>query len=154
MELMIHDYQTSAYGRTWVGKYIPYPNLFRVYRNTVSYQNRLAGINEYSELHMRIIPSKSHPVTDDLTSTLIEIWMPLTYDIPNGGINVCQVDHIYHTDITGQYCQITSDRKVFVNTNKFVGLQDRCGLVSFTTTNAIGGNNGVKMPSVAGDDTF
>jgi len=35
--LMIHDYSTSAYGRTWVGKYIPYPNLFRVYRNTVSF---------------------------------------------------------------------------------------------------------------------
>lgn len=83
---MIHDYQTSAYGRTWVGKYIPYPNLFRVYRNTVSYENRLAGINQYSELHMRIIPSKSHPVTDDSTSTLIEIWMPLSnylFPLPN-----------------------------------------------------------------------
>lgn len=82
---MINNYSTTAYGRTWVGKYIPYPNLFRVYRNTISYQNRRAGVNSYSELHMRIIPNTAHPQTDDITSTQIQIWMPLTYDIPNGG---------------------------------------------------------------------
>lgn len=120
---MIIDYQTTGYGRTWVGKYVPYPNLFRVFRNTVSFQDRVAGINQYAELNMRIIPYQEHPQTDAITSTQIAIWMPLTYDIPNGGTNVCYVDHIYHEDISGQYCDITSDRKIFVNTNRFVGLQ-------------------------------
>lgn len=68
---------------------------------------------------MRIIPNSYHPQTDSTQYTQIAIWMPLTYDIPNGGDNVCFVDHLYHTDIDGQYCQITSDRKIFVDTNKY-----------------------------------
>ncbi|KAL4501728.1 hypothetical protein ABPG72_018779 [Tetrahymena utriculariae] len=153
-DLEIHDNNQNADGRVWVGQHIPYPNLFRVYRNTISFQERKAGINDYAEFNMRIIPRKSHPQTDDVQSTQIQIWMPLTYDIPNGGINICQVDHIYHQDVDGQYCQITSDRKIFVNTNRFHGLDSTCGLVTFTTINAINDNNGIKMPPSAGNDSF
>ncbi|KAL4449717.1 hypothetical protein ABPG74_008090 [Tetrahymena malaccensis] len=153
-QLQINNLSYTANGKTWVGKFIPFPNLFRVYRNTVSFQNRRAGINQYAEMNMRIIPRAYHPETDDTQSTQIQVWMPLTYDIPNGGTNVCQVDHIYHTDIDGQYCQITSDRKIFMNTNRYAGLFNKCGLVYFTTQNSINNQNGVKMPSVAGADQF
>ncbi|EWS71333.1 hypothetical protein TTHERM_000331066 (macronuclear) [Tetrahymena thermophila SB210] len=152
--LQINNLNYNANGKTWVGKFVPFPNLFRVYRNTFSFQDRRAGINQYAEMNMRIIPRAYHPETDDTQSTQIQVWMPLTYDIPNGGTDVCSVDHIYHTDIDGQYCQITSDRKIFMNTNRNVGLFNKCGLVFFTTQNSINNQNGVKMPPVAGADQF
>ncbi|EGR29559.1 hypothetical protein IMG5_153310 [Ichthyophthirius multifiliis] len=153
-EQKIHDLNYQAEGSTWVGDFVPFPNLFRVYRNTVSFQDRRASTNDYAEVHMRIIPKKTHPQTDDSNKTQIEIWMPIEFDIPNGGQRVCEVTHKYHDDTSGQYCEITSDRKIFVNTNRYQGLMDKCGLVSATTINSINNQNGVKLPSVAGNNNF
>jgi hypothetical protein len=61
----------TARGETWVGELIPYPNLFRVYRNTISFEKRRASTNEYAEVHTRIIPKKPHSVTNDVDSTKI-----------------------------------------------------------------------------------
>lgn len=36
-EKKIHDFNTAANGKTWVGDFVPFPNLFRVYRNTISF---------------------------------------------------------------------------------------------------------------------
>jgi len=56
-----------------------------------------------------MIPKNAHPVTDaGISSTEIEIWMPLEFDIPDGGTSYCETTHDYpinhtktHTDIEG-----------------------------------------------------
>lgn len=35
--LQINNLNYNANGKTWVGKFVPFPNLFRVYRNTFSF---------------------------------------------------------------------------------------------------------------------
>lgn len=143
-----------------MGSNVPYPNLFRVYRNTQSFESRRAQTNDYAEVQMRMIPKNPHPQTDDVESTRVEIWMPLQYDIANGGNVICEIQHVYHDDKSGQFCEMTSDRKLFVNTNRMTGLDGQCGMVRVTTEGAIGtapnGDpaEGVKMPSEPGDNSF
>ena len=53
-----------------------------------------------------MIPKNSHPVTDSSTSTKIEIWMPLEFDIPNGGDNFCETTHDYPQNYTNTHQDI------------------------------------------------
>ena len=137
---------------TWIGK-LPFPNLYRVYRNTISFQNRKAQNGDYAEVHTRLIPKTVLPPTTGSTSAWVEIWMPTDFDIPNGGTALCQMGQEYHTDMSGQYCKITADRKILMNTNKLKGLQGSCSLLSMTTENAFGGD-GVKLPTNPGGSSF
>lgn len=137
---------------TWVGK-LPFPNLYRVYRNTISFQNRKAQNGDYAEVQTRLIPKTVLPPTTGSISAWVEIWMPTDFDIPNGGTALCQMGQEYHTDFSGQYCKITADRKIFMNTNKIKGLQGSCSLLSVTTENAFGGD-GVKLPTSPGGSSF
>ena len=137
---------------TWVGAK-PFPNLFRVYRNAESYYNRQASLGQYAEVDIRLIPKTTLPATTGSNSAWVQIWMPNDYDIPNGGTAVCQMGQNYHTDITGQYCQISSDRIITMYTNSGQGLGSACSLLTWTTTGAIGGD-GVKLPSTPTTDSF
>ena len=152
---MILDSSVSAGNNdaiTWVGVK-PFPNLFRVYRNKVSYYNRKASLGQYAEVDIRLIPKTTLPSTAGGTSAWVEVWMPNNFDIPNGGTAVCEMGQNYHTDTTGQYCQISSDRKITMYTNNGQGLGSPCNLMTWTTTGAIGGD-GIKLPSTPTTDSF
>lgn len=97
-------------------------------------------------MHMRVIPRTSHPPTTSTSTTTIEIWLPLSYDLANGGTAVCTVSNEYHDDLNAVACSISSDRKVTLNTDSLYGLKTECSMVTVTTTGAIGGN-GIKLPS-------
>ena len=49
---------------------------------------------------MRVIPRVAHPATTDVSSTEVQIWLPLAYDLANGGTAVCSIGNEYHTDLT------------------------------------------------------
>ena len=149
---MIQDDCTGTQAETWVGA-LPYPNLFRVYRNTVGYRNRKASLGDYAEVDIRLIPKTVLPPTQASNSAWVEVWMPDNFDIPNGGTSICEMGQNYHTDITGQYCQISSDRKITMYTNSGQGLGSPCNLMTWTTTGAIGGD-GVKLPDTPTTDGF
>ena len=149
---MVQDNSSSAEAITWVGAR-PYPNLFRVYRNTKSYDDRKAELGDHAEMDIRLIPKTTLPSTTGSNSAWVEIWMPNNFDIPNGGTTICQMGQNYHSDITGQYCQITSDRKIVMYTNNAEGLGSPCNLMTMTTTGAVGGD-GIKLSDTPSTDSF
>ncbi|CAD8140771.1 unnamed protein product [Paramecium octaurelia] len=147
------DESKGTDGQTWVGESVKQPNLFRVWRNTISYENRRAQTDDYAEVHMRVLPRTSHPATTDNSNTQVQIWLPLAYDLANGGDALCQISNEYHSDLDSVNCKITSDRKITLSTDNTYGLKQECSMVTVTTQNAIGGN-GIKLPSTPQDDTF
>jgi hypothetical protein len=73
---------------------------------------------------MRVIPKNAHPETDNDSKTEVQLWLPLEFDLANGGQDYCEIqsnDHIvqpnYHPDLVASSCKITSDRKIFVETS-------------------------------------
>lgn len=95
---------------------------------------------------MRVLPRTSHPATTDNSNTQVQIWLPLAYDLANGGDALCQISNEYHSDLDSVNCKITSDRKITLSTDNTYGLKPECSMVTVTTKNAIGGN-GIKLPS-------
>lgn len=152
LTMILDETPGSSDAKTWVGVK-PFPNLFRVYRNTVSYYDRKASLGDYAEVNVRLIPKTVLPSTTGSTSAWVEVWMPNNFDIPNGGTVICQMGQNYHTDITGQYCQISSDRKLTMYTNSAEGLGSPCNLLTITTEGAFGGD-GIKLPNTPTTDSF
>lgn len=74
----------QAGGRIWVGV-LPQSSYFRVYRNSRSFEERRAQKDEYAEINMRLYNQVSLPATTGTTNARVEIWLPVDYDIPNGG---------------------------------------------------------------------
>ena len=149
----IIDQLADAGGRTWVG-IKPFPNLFRVFRNVETFEERRAKKNEYAEIHMRMIPKVVIPVTKEGgTEGRVEIWMPNEYEIPNGGTKICEIGHNYQTNTVGQKCEITSDKKIIIYTNDTQNLPTACSNVKVTTEGALGGD-GVRLPSSPGGNDF
>lgn len=69
------------------------------------------------------------PSTSGSVNARVEIWLPIDYDIPNGGIVKCTIgasDHIpydnIHKDNLGQMCSISTSKKVTVFTDDTYGL--------------------------------
>jgi hypothetical protein len=71
----------------------------------------------------------------------------LEFDLADGGTKICEVGHFEHEDLEGQFCEITSERKIRVRTNKNHGLQSKCSLVRITTENSLNFNNGFQSPN-------
>ena len=63
------DEVKQAGAQMWVGETITPPNLFRVFRNTISFENRRAQTDDYAEVHMRLIPRFGHPSTTSTSNT-------------------------------------------------------------------------------------
>lgn len=59
------DINWNAYGRTWVGENVPFPNKYRVWRNTQSFETRRGATDDYCDVWMRLIPKNAHPETDN-----------------------------------------------------------------------------------------
>jgi len=146
----IMDRRTNLDGTTWVGVK-PFPNLFRVYRNTKSFENRRAKEGEYGEIDMRLVTKRDIPPG----SGNIQIWLPEEYNIPNGGDAICEIGNAYHTDLQAGSCTITADRKIYMDTNEITGIKsDTCSLISATTINSANGNNGFQTPLIPGSYQF
>lgn len=146
----IIDYRGNSDGRAWIGA-LPFPNLFRVYINTVSFENRRAKQGQWAEMDLRLITKKAVPPN----SGQIQVWLPDTYNIPNGGSMICDVGNYYMQNLTGQACTITADRKIYMNTDNTYGIPaGQCVLVGATTTGSAGGNNGFQTSQTPGADTF
>lgn len=141
-------------GRTWVGQSNPtFPYLahyFRPVRNRLTFEDRRQQAGDWAELHMRLYPKNIYPA--DISK--VEIQIPSTYDIPNGGTNICEVGHNYHDDLTGQFCEISNSRLIQVRANKDYGLLQRCTIVRITTNNSVGNNNGFQAPATAATEGF
>ena len=97
---------------------------------------------------------------DGSYSAWIEVWMPVEYDIPNGGTKICELGHDYHVDLDGQYCEITADRKIILYTsvpgedvNDNGVLSSSCSYMRVTTEGAIGGD-GIKLSEDPGSNQF
>ena len=99
---------------------------------------------------MRLYPKYPYPA--DIS--MVEIQIPSTYDIPNGGTKICEVGHDYHTDLPGQFCEISNERKIQVMTNQNFGLRTRCTIVRITTDQSVQNNNGFKAPATAGIQNY
>lgn len=67
-------------------------------------------------------PDLAHPATTDSSKTTVEIWLPLSYDLANGGDAICQMSNDYHKDLDSVNCAISSDRKITLTTDKDKGL--------------------------------
>ena len=146
----IMDQNGNSDGRTWIGVK-PFPTLFRVYRNTESFYDRLAKEGEWGEIDMRLITKKDIPAG----SGSIQIWLPDEYNIANGGDAVCTIGNTYHDDLDSSSCTITSDRKIYMSTNSDTGIPaGTCSLITATTINSANGDNGFQMPSTAGSYSF
>lgn len=144
------DANTNANGSVWVG-IKTFPNLFRVYINTVSFENRRAKQGQWAEIHLRLITKRDIPPN----SGQIQVWLPDDYNIPNGGNTICTLGNSYQTDLAGQSCSITADRKIYMNTDPVYGIPaGTCELVKVTTSGSSGGNNGFQMPSDPGASSF
>jgi hypothetical protein len=140
------DDRTNADGQTWIG-ILPITNYFRVFRNTISHENRRAKENEWAEVHVRVQTKKDVPPNTGRA----EIWLPNDFDIPNGGNIICEIGHDYHTDLNGQDCSIAPDRKIYMNTDPVHGIKaNTCSLIRSTTENSVGGNNGFQTPAFPG----
>jgi len=132
------DSRGNADGQTWVG-ILPITNYFRVFRNTISHENRRAAEGEWAEVHVRVQTKNAVPPN----SGRVEVWLPTEFDIPNGGDIICEIGHDYHDDLEGQSCSISADRKIYMNTDPVHGIPaNTCSLIRSTTENSIGGNNG------------
>ena len=138
-------------GRSWVGGTTPMvANYFRVVRNRKTFEERRQKAGEWAELHMRLYPKYYYP--KDISK--VEIQIPDTYDIPNGGTKICEVGHDYHTDLPGQFCEISNERKIQVMTNQNFGLYKRCTIVRITTDKSVKNNNGFQAPATAAVQSY
>jgi hypothetical protein len=137
-------------GRSWVGANVPVANYFRVVRNRLTYEERRQKAGEWAELHMRLYPLNVYPA--DISK--VEIQIPASYDIPNGGENVCEVGHLNHVDLEGQFCEISNERKIQVRTSKAFGLLQRCTIVRITTDKSVKNNNGFQAPPTVASEAF
>ena len=96
---LIHSVNNVQTGNIWVGHHpnMTTPNLFRIWRNLKSFEDRRQGTNEWAEIHVRYMTK--YPLPKDTGK--MEIQLPGTFDIPNGGTNICKWGHNNHTDLTG-----------------------------------------------------
>ena len=138
-------------GRSWVGNQTTTrAHYFRVVRNRLTFLERKQKQGEWAELHMRLYPKNTYPA--DISK--VEIQIPQSYDVPNGGTQVCEVGHDYHTDLDGQFCEISNERKIQVRTNQYFGLLKRCTIVRITTENSVKNNNGFQAPATTAVEDF
>jgi hypothetical protein len=133
----------SNKARFWVGETVPLTNYFRVFRNRETFEERRQLVNEWAELHLRVYPSQTIPADIGL----VEVNLPQNYDIPDGGTKICEVGHNYHDDLSGQFCEITNERKIRVRTSQSKGLESVCTIVRVTTEDSIGGYDGFQAPA-------
>jgi hypothetical protein len=145
-----HIRPTDDKGRSWVGANVPVANYFRVVRNRLTFEERRQKAGEWAELHMRLYPLNVYPA--DISK--VEIQIPSTYDIPNGGENICEVGHLNHVDLEGQFCEISNERKIQVRTSKAFGLLQRCTIVRITTDKSVKNNNGFQAPPTVASEAF
>ena len=78
----------------------------------------------------------------------VEVQIPTDFDIPNGGEKICEVGHLNHKDLDGQFCEISNERKITVRTNQQTGLNPVCTIVRITTEFSVGNDNGFQAPPV------
>lgn len=140
----------SNQARSWVGETVPVTNYFRVFRNHFSFEERRQSVGQWAELHMRVYPADVIPADVGL----VQVQLPSTYSIPDGGTNICEVGHLNHVDLTGQFCSISNEGNIRVRTNTTQGLNQVCSLVRITTYDSVGDNNGFKAPPVFGNEEF
>lgn len=137
--------------RVWVGNTTTkLAHYFRVVRNRKTFEQRRQKEGEWAELHMRLWPKNVYPAN----ISKVDIQIPQSYDIPNGGNKICEVGHDYHQDLTGQFCEISNERRIQVNTNPNFGLLDRCTIVRITTEKSVKNNNGFQAPAVTATEDF
>lgn len=154
------DVNTASDGRTWVG-IKPFPIMVRVYRNTKAFEDRRCQSGQWCEISIRVITKSNIPPYVGSSGGRAEVWLPSEYSIPNGATPICvngngdDTSVWRNTDLDGQFCEITSDRKVIFNLDNSTGIkQNTCQMMYLYSEGASGTPNGFQAPSSPGLDNF